>query len=101
MELLAIVGIVALTSAGACMVGTRALALRQSALGPALGEALECVGLAVVFLLVNLAAGVAPILGFRALTGRFVSAYWLNDVSLIVLSCLQALVFHCWRRTIR
>jgi len=101
MELLAIVGIVALTSAGACLAGARVLALRRSALGAALGEALECVGLAVVFLLVNLAVGMASILGFRALTGRFVSIYWLNDVSLAALSCLQALVFHCWRRTMR
>lgn len=98
MEFLAITAIVALTSAGAYVVGTRILALGRPALGPATGQALECLGLAVVFLVVNVAAGMAPIFGVRALTGRFISVYWLSDLSLAVLSCLQALVFHCWRR---
>jgi len=98
MELLVIVGLVALTSVGAYIVGTRILALERVTLRLALGEALECLGLTVVFLIVNLAAGLTSIFGFRALTGRFVSVYWLNDVSLAVLSLLQALVFHRWWR---
>jgi len=98
MGLLVIVGLVALTSVGAYIVGTRVLALERVSLRPALGEALECLGLAVVFLVVNLAAGLTSIFGFRALTGRFVSVYWLNDLSLVVLSVLEALVFHRWWR---
>ena len=101
MDILTIIGIVALTSSGAFVIGTRSLGLNRRALGLAVGEALECVGLAVVFLVVNVLAGVVLILGLRALTGRFISIYWLNDVSLAVLSLLQALAFHCWRRTKR
>jgi hypothetical protein len=52
----------------------------------------------VVFLVGNLAAGVALILGLRALTGRFISMYWLNDVSVLALSLVQALVLQCWLR---
>jgi hypothetical protein len=61
-------------------------------------EMLECSGLAVIFLVANLAAGSALILGLRALTGQFISIYWLNDISLLVLSVIQAIAFHCWRR---
>jgi len=61
-------------------------------------EMLECLGLAVIFLVGYLAAGSALILGLRALTGQFISIYWLNDISLLVLSVIQAIAFHCWRR---
>ena len=61
-------------------------------------EMLECLGLAVIFLVGNLAAGSALILGLRVLTGQFISIYWLNDISLLVLSVIQAIAFHCWRR---
>src|SRR5262245_28062151 len=101
MDILTIIGIVALTSSGAFVIGTSSLWLNWPAFGLAVGEPHECVGLAVVFLVVNVLAGVVLILGLRALTGRFISIYWLNDVSLAVLSLLQALVFHCWRRTTR
>lgn len=88
----------ALTSVGAYAVGTRGLALRRSKLAPAVMEMLECLGLMVAFVLGNLAVGVMLIVGFRALTRQFVSVYWLNDISLVVLSLVQALIFHCWRR---
>jgi hypothetical protein len=64
-------------------------------------EALEYLGLAVVFLVGNLVVGVALILGLRTFSGQFISVYWLNDISLAVLSLLQALVFQCWRRETR
>ena len=37
-------------------------------------------------------------LGLRALTGRFISIYWLNDISVLALSLLQALVLQSWLR---
>jgi hypothetical protein len=58
---------------------------------------LECLGLIVIFLAANLAVGAALILGLRALTGRFISVYFVNDATLAILSLLQALVFHRWR----
>ena len=93
-----IIAIVALTSLGAYVVGTRGFGLGRGRLTQAAIEALECLGLAVVFLTGNLAAGVALILGLRALTGQFISIYWLNDVAVLALSFLQALVLHAWLR---
>ncbi len=36
--------------------------------------------------------GLALLLGYRALTGRFVSVYVLNDATIVIVSFLQALV---------
>lgn len=88
----------ALTSLGAYLAGTRGLGFRGAGLTPAILETLECLGLMVVFLVGNLAAGAAVVLGLRALTGQFMSVYWLNDSSLAVLSLVQALIYHGWRR---
>ena len=93
-----IVGIVIVTSLGAYIVGTRVFALSRDKLVAAIMEMLECLGLTIVFLFINLAAGTALVLGLRTLTGRFISIYWLNDTSLVVLSLVQALAFHCWQR---
>jgi hypothetical protein len=41
---------------------------------------------------------VALTLGLRALTGQFISIYWLNDISVLALSLLQALVLQSWLR---
>ena len=67
----------------------------------AFGKALECVGLTVVFCLMNAAVGVALILAARAVSGRFVSLYLGADQSLLALSALQALVFQWWRESSR
>jgi hypothetical protein len=55
-------------------------------------------GLTVVFLVVNLALGLAFVLASRALSMPFVSVYILNDVTLIALSALQGVIFGWWRR---
>lgn len=98
MASLFLVSIAAVTSLVAYVLGTRRLRLGRDRLRPAAVEALECLGLAMVFLLGNLVAGVALILGLRALTGRFISIYWLNDIAVLALSVLQALVLHAWLR---
>lgn len=89
---------VGLTTVAAYLVGTHTLRLERRKLGPASAEALELVGLAIVFLAANLVAGICLILGARALSGRFLSVYWVNDSTLGLLSILQAVVFQCWRR---
>lgn len=96
---LLLVGIVALTSLGAYLLVRRRLGLRRDRLPGAIAETLECIGLAIVFLAVNLAAGMGIILGLRALSGQFVSVYGLSDISLIGLSLLQALILQSWRRS--
>jgi hypothetical protein len=96
---LALIGIVALTSLGAYVVATQRLGLRRDTLPAAVGEMLECVGLAVIFLAGNLAVGVAFVLGVRILAGWFISIYGLNDVTLVVLSFWQAVFLQSWRRS--
>ena len=89
---------VGLTTVAAYLLGTHTLKLERGKLGPAGVEALELIGLSIVFLIANLAAGICLILGARALSGRFLSVYWINDSTLGLLSILQAVMFHCWRR---
>jgi hypothetical protein len=49
------------------------------------------------FAIVNLALGAAMILGVRAVTGRFVSLYLLDDVVWIAVSLLQGIAWSLWR----
>jgi hypothetical protein len=97
MRSITLVVIVGLTSLGGYLAATRFAGLRRGDLRGAVMEALECLGLVVIFLLVNVAVGVALILGLRALTGRFITVYIVNDATLAILSLLQALVLYRWR----
>ena len=65
---------------------------------PALWTALGLIGASAVFFVLNLSIGVAAILLVRFFTPLFVSIYVLNDVTLVVLSLLQGLVFGVWYR---
>jgi hypothetical protein len=85
---------VAATSAAAVWLGRNRSRRR---LASAAGKALETAGLAVAFLLANLGLGVVAALVARAATGGFVSLYVNDDVSVLVLSALQALVMQWWR----
>jgi hypothetical protein len=89
--------VVGLTSAGVYLTRTRCRGLRASDLPKAIGDVLESLGLAVVFLLSNLAVGAIAILGLRAFTGYFVSIYVVSDVTLPILSLIQALIYQRWR----
>jgi hypothetical protein len=97
MSSITLVLIVVLTSLGAYLTATRFAGLRRADLQGALLETLECLGLVVIFLLANFTVGAAMILGLRALTGRFISIYVVNDVTLAILSLLQAIVYHRWQ----
>jgi hypothetical protein len=93
--------ILGLTSTGAYLVGTRWRILDASVLPRTAVDVLETLGLAVVFLAGNLAVGTAGILGFRVLTGHFVSVYVVSDAVLPILSLIQALVLQRWRERSR
>jgi hypothetical protein len=87
---------VALTSAAAALV----LAGRPDAgraLAAAVGRALETVGFTLLFFLANLAAGALVTVAVRALGVAFISIYLTADITLLVLSLLQALLFQRWR----
>jgi hypothetical protein len=92
-----VVVLAAATSAGALLIGARARGLRLSDLGRAAGRMLECVGVMLIFFAMNLTLGLAVILVGRSLTGAFVSTYLMSDVTLLAVSCLQGLLFYCWR----
>jgi hypothetical protein len=93
---LVILVLVGLTSLAACVVGLRRRGPAARGLGWAVSRTVECAGLALVFLLANLVLGVGLILGFRALTGRFVSVYILRDDTLVLFSILQGVVTRWW-----
>lgn len=102
MEGVFLASLVALTSAAALAYASRrGRPLRPSSFRAAAGSTLECVGLAALFFAANLALGALVSVLIRAATPLFVSLYLSTDVSLLVLSALQALVFQHWRRASR
>jgi hypothetical protein len=98
MEALFLLSLVAATSAAALYLARRSgRGGAAGALRAAVDQALEWVGLTVVFFVANLALGALLTLVVRALTPLFLSLYLSADVSLLVLSALQALVYQRWR----
>ena len=96
MDALFVLGVVAATSAVTYLLGRR-WGLGREALGPAFGRLLELVGLTVVFLIVDILAGVAGVLLLRTVTGRFVSMYVNTDTTILLLAIAQATVVQWWR----
>lgn len=98
MEALFLLSLIAATSAGALhRARRRGLSARPDAIRAAAWHVMECVGLTAVFFAANLALGALLTLVIRALTPLFVSLYLSADVSLLVLSTLQALAYQRWR----
>jgi hypothetical protein len=54
------------------------------------------IGLASVFLAANFAVGLLIVLLVRGVSGRFISAYVLNDTTLVVMSTLQGMLWSFW-----
>jgi hypothetical protein len=96
-DALYLIGLVALTSALAWVIGRRRLRLSAPSLRRALVRLLEWVGLSVVFYALNLFVGFLAVLVLRKLTGSFVSMYVNTDATLALLAAFQALVFQWWR----
>ncbi|HEV8586862.1 MAG TPA: hypothetical protein VGT02_18015 [Methylomirabilota bacterium] len=97
---LCLLGAALLSSLAALAIG-RGLRLPASGLRVALARTLECVGLAVVFLLLNLLLELALVLLARRAFGRFVSLYYAADATIVPISCLQALALCWWRHGTR
>ena len=95
---LLIVGVVGATSQTSYVVGSRSLGLPTTDLSAALKKMLDGIGTILIFTVLNLAIGAAAILGARFLIGRFVSLYFLNDETWVVLSALQGLTWALWRQ---
>jgi hypothetical protein len=92
-----LLSLVAATSAAAlAYAARRGRSLAPAAFRAAVGRALECIGLTAAFFAANLTLGALVSGLIRAATPLFVSLYLSTDVSLLVLSALQALVFQHW-----
>jgi hypothetical protein len=65
-------------------------------LAQVVGHALEVVGLWTVCLILNLGLGILAILSLRTFTSSFVSIYVLDDISIVLVSALQAFALHAW-----
>ncbi len=89
--------LVGVTSVAAYLVGARGLGLSHGCILKAVRRMLECLGITLIFLGVNLGAAVIVILAARALTREFVSLYLAADGTLLVLSLIQALIFQGWQ----
>lgn len=94
MDAVFILAVVGLTSIAAWLFFRRG---GRRGLRAAAGKALESAGLAGVFFLLNLGVGLSLALALRRAPGAFVSLYVNDDVSMLVLSVLQALVLQWWR----
>ena len=101
MESLFILVVAALTSVGAFIFGIVRLRFSRSRLWLALGKTCECLGLTLVFCVLNLAVAMFAIFATRLLSGRFVSLYLASDTTFVMLSLLQALTFQAWRQGAR
>jgi hypothetical protein len=97
MEQAFILIVAGLTSVGAYILGVQGFRLSRYGLWLALGRTFECVGLTLLFFLLNLMVGMGAILGARFLLRDFVSLYMASDATMLVLSLLQALTFQAWR----
>jgi hypothetical protein len=94
METYFVLVVTGLTSAGVWLAGrkTASISLRR-----ATGHALETIGLGVLFFALNLLTGLAVSVASQLLDVAFISTYLSADITLLVLSFLQALVFQRWR----
>ncbi len=99
MEILFIPALVGFTSLCAYLIGTRRLGLTRERLQAGVDRMVIYLGAALLFFGVNLGAGVSVVLADRMLGVGFLSVYLSNDVSLLVLSAIQGLVFACWRES--
>jgi hypothetical protein len=89
-----IVLVLAVTSLVALAVGVRR---GVAGFGAAMGTTLEVIGATVIFFAANVALGGALVLAARRLTLVYASLYAVNDISLLIVSLLQALTITLWR----
>jgi hypothetical protein len=89
----------ALTSLAVAVLELRRRPDAAASLREAAVKAAEAVGLTVLFFAANVATGAFISLATRALRLGFISIYLNTDITLLVLSLLQALVYQRWRES--
>jgi hypothetical protein len=95
---LIIPAIITLTSLLIYGVGLRQQRLSGSSFRAALGQLLEFIGLIVAVFLANILVAVGLGLMSRIASISFISLYVAGDITLLILSALQALLFWLWWR---
>jgi hypothetical protein len=88
-----------MTSLGAYLIGRNVWRLSYRGLQATLSKMFEAIGITLLFFVVNLGVGLATILAARIFASKFVSAYLLDDVSLLGVSLFQGLAFQGWRES--
>lgn len=87
------------TSVGLYLAGRRWLRLSFRGLRSAAGLVLAWLGIAALLFAGNVLVGMAVAILVRSLTPLFLSPYLANDIVLLVLSALQALLLLLWWTT--
>lgn len=87
--------VAAITSIAGVLIGRRG---GLAGLVAALGVVLETVGATVVFFVANLAVGVALVLVGRQLSIFYTTLYEITDITLLILSFVQAVALTVWRQ---
>ena len=95
--ILLILSTLAVTSAGAAVVGNKFLHLTHRSIPSALGGLFECLGISVLFMVLNVAVVTGIAIGVRTLTPAFLSAYSAGDIAFVAFSVCQAILFQAWR----
>jgi hypothetical protein len=90
-RLIAVLGMVAVTTTAALVYGWRRGRLSRATLRHAAATMLEYAGLCALFLMLNVVLGAISVIVLRSTTRYFVSVYVINDLLLVLLSFLQAL----------
>jgi hypothetical protein len=87
--------VAAITSVAGVLLGARG---RMAGLGAALGVVLEVMGATVLFFVANVAVGATVVLLARYASIFYTTLYDVADVSLLLISVVQALTITIWLR---
>jgi hypothetical protein len=87
--------VTAITSIAGVVIGWRG---GLAGLATAVGVVLETIGATVLFFVANLTVGMALVLGGRWFSYFYTTLYEVTDVTLLVVSVIQALTVTIWRR---
>jgi hypothetical protein len=93
--------VVLLTSLAAITLGRARCGLDAERLRVAALSTLDCIWTVLAFLMMNVVGCVGVVIVGRILPGDYVSSYTAGDVTLVVLSTVQGIAFHLWRRADR
>ncbi len=87
--------VTAITSIAGVIIGWRG---GLAGLATAVGVVLETIGATVLFFVANLTVGMALVLGGRWFSYFYTTLYEVTDITLLVVSVIQALTVTIWRR---